>query len=125
MASPDFRTRGRTGPPEGRSGPRRPGKGIEAAERAADAHEVDAREFSAVYVAGVDSFRRQGEANKRTFSALVTVGQIGAEAVGLPPGITQVLFGALAALLGKAGWLRVRKAGDAIRKAVAKRATPG
>lgn len=73
------------------------------------AHEAASKTFNELYGNGAADLERQSEANREMFSALTAIGEIGGEAVGIPPGVTQVALGALLAFGGRAGWIRLKR----------------
>lgn len=73
------------------------------------AHEAASKTFNELYGNGAADLERQSDANREMFSVLTAVGQIGGEAVGIPPGVTQLAIGALLAFAGRAGWIRLKK----------------
>ena len=42
------------------------------------------------------------------FTTLTAAAEIGGAAVGLPPGVSQLIIGALLGVAGRAGWIRMR-----------------
>ena len=72
-------------------------------------HDIERKTYNELYGAGVADLERQSAGNAEAFTALTAVGEIGAASVGLPPGVSQTLFGVLLALAGRAGWMNIRK----------------
>ena len=72
-------------------------------------HEAERRTFNQLYGDGAAELDRQREANEQVFSSLTAAGEFGAEAFGIPPGITQLFTGVLLAFAGRAGWVRLKK----------------
>ncbi len=82
---------------------------IEAAEAAVIDHRAATAKFNELYLYGVAELDRQAEANAETFAVLETIGQAGAEGVGMPPGVWQALAGVVFGLAGRAGIVKIRK----------------
>jgi len=73
------------------------------------AHEAASKTFNELYGNGAADLDRQDAANREMFSALTAIGEIGGEAVGIPPGVTQLALGMLLAFAGRAGWVRLKR----------------
>ena len=72
-------------------------------------HEAQSKTYNDLYGRGVEDLNRQTEANEQVFTTLTAAGEFGAAATGIPPGVSQLLFGVVLAFAGRAGWIKIRK----------------
>ena len=72
-------------------------------------HEAESKTYNALYGRGVEDLDRQTEANEQVFTTLTAAGEFGAATTGIPPGVSQLLFGVILAFAGRAGWIKIRQ----------------
>ena len=84
-------------------------KGIAKVKADMAVHEAASKTYNELYGQGIDDLDRQAEANEQVFTTLTAAGELGASAVGLPPGVSQLIIGALLGVAGRAGWIRMRR----------------
>ena len=72
-------------------------------------HEAESKTYNEMYGYGIADLDRQAEANEQVFTTLTAATAYGGAAVGLPPGVSQMVIGALLGIAGRAGWIRIKQ----------------